>query len=196
MRKFIAIIFLSISFIIPSLADDVRDFQIEGMSVGDSLLDHFTKKKITTSIVNWYDSLEKNRYIAIALNSEKFKQYDFVDIFTNYGDESYKIDTIAGVMYFGNHKEIKNINHCYKKQITIAGEIKSMFKDSKQTGPVKIIFKNADPTGKSSYTDIYLTLDDNYEVVIACYDWSDDLKNKADHMYLALRSKKVNDWLN
>ena len=67
------------------------------------------QKKITNSIVNWYDDLEKNRYIAIALDSENFKQYDFVDIFTNYGDESYKIATIAGVMYFGNDKEIRDI---------------------------------------------------------------------------------------
>ena len=179
----------------PSWADDIRDFQIEGMSIGDSLLDYFSEEKITNSIVNWYDDLEKNRYIAIALDSENFKQYDFVDIFTNYGDESYKIATIAGVMYFGNDKEIRDINHCYKKQITIADEIKSMFKSSKKEGPVKIIFKSADPTGKSSYTDIYLTLDDNYEVVIACYDWSDDFENKADHMYVTLRSKKVDAWL-
>ena len=179
----------------PSWADDIRDFQIEGMSIGDSLLDYFSEEKITNSIVNWYDNLEKNRYIAIALDSENFKQYDFVDIFTNYGDESYKIDTIAGVMYFGNDKEIRDINHCYKKQITIADEIKSMFKASKKEGPVKIIFKSSDPTGKSSYTDIYLTLDDNYEVVIACYDWSDDFENKADHMYVALRSKEIDAWL-
>ena len=59
----------------------------------------------------------------------------------------------------------------------------------------KRIYKTADPTGKSSYTDIYLTLDDDYEVLIACYDWSDDLKKKADHMYIGLRSKKVSDWL-
>ena len=179
----------------PSWADDIRDFQIEGMSIGDSLLDYFSEEKITNSIVNWYDNLEKNRYIAIALDSENFKQYDFVDIFTNYGDESYKIDTIAGVMYFGNDKEIRDINHCYKKQITIADEIKSMFKSSKKEGPFKTIFKSADPTGKSTYTDIYLTLDDNYEVVIACYDWSDDFENKADHMYVALRSKEIDAWL-
>ena len=30
----------------PSQADDIRDFQIEGMSVGDSLLDYFSRKKI------------------------------------------------------------------------------------------------------------------------------------------------------
>ncbi len=196
MRVFIIVLVLIFSLQSWVKADDVRDFQIEGMSIGDSLLNFFSEKKITNSIVNWYDDLEKNRYIAIALDSENFKQYDFVDIFTNYGDESYKIATIAGVMYFGNDKEIRDINHCYKKQITIADEIKSMFKDSQKKGPVKMMFKSADPTGKSSYTDIYLTVDDNYTVVIACYDWSDDFENKEDHMYLALRSKKVSDWLN
>ena len=30
----------------PSQADDIRDFQIEGMSVGDSLLDYMSTKKI------------------------------------------------------------------------------------------------------------------------------------------------------
>ena len=196
MKKILAILILIFALQTPSQADDIQDFQIEGMSVGDSLLDYFSKKKITNSIVNWYNDLEKNRYIAIALDSENFKQYDFVDIFTNYGDESYKINTIAGVIYFGNYKEIRDINHCYKKQITIADEIKSMFKSSKKIGPLKSVFLNADPTGKSSYTDIYLTLDNGYEVVIACYDWSDDFENKKDHMYIALRSKEVDEWLN
>ena len=30
----------------PSEADDIRDFQIEGISVGDSLLDYFSEEKI------------------------------------------------------------------------------------------------------------------------------------------------------
>ena len=47
-----------IFFVEKSVADNIRDFEIEGMSIGDSLLDHFNKK-ITTSIVNWYDKLEK-----------------------------------------------------------------------------------------------------------------------------------------
>ena len=195
-KKILIFTFLFIINIEKSIADDIRDFEIEGMSVGESLLNHFTKEKINTSIVNWYDRLEKNKFTAIALKSEKFKQYDFVDIFTKYGDKSYKIDTIAGVIYFGNNKEIKDINNCYKKQINIAGEIKSMFKGSKQIGPKKTIFKNADPTGKSSYTDIYFILEDNYHVAISCYDWSDHIKNKADHLYLTIRSTEVDSWLN
>ena len=30
----------------PSQADDIRDFQIEGISVGDSLLDYFSEEEI------------------------------------------------------------------------------------------------------------------------------------------------------
>ena len=34
------------SFSAPSFADDISDFQIEGMSIGDSLLDFMDKNKI------------------------------------------------------------------------------------------------------------------------------------------------------
>ena len=33
----------------PSKADDIRDFQIEGISIGDSLLDYFSEEKIKSS---------------------------------------------------------------------------------------------------------------------------------------------------
>ena len=50
MKKLLAIIVLSLCFIIPSQADDIRDFQIEGMSIGDSLLNFVSKKSIKTQI--------------------------------------------------------------------------------------------------------------------------------------------------
>ena len=45
MKKFLVIIFISICFLTPSQADDIRDLQIEGISVGDNTLDHFSKRK-------------------------------------------------------------------------------------------------------------------------------------------------------
>ena len=45
MRVLIIILVLVFSLQSWSKADDISDFEIEGMSVGDSLLDHFTKKK-------------------------------------------------------------------------------------------------------------------------------------------------------
>ena len=47
MKKLSTYLFLIFfSFSTPSFADDIRDFQIEGMSIGDSLLDYFTEKEI------------------------------------------------------------------------------------------------------------------------------------------------------
>ena len=125
------------------------------------------EKKINESEVDWYNDLEKNKYISYAFDSKNFQTYDFVDIWVKYGDKDLKIDTLAGVLYFGENKTIKNINDCYKKQKTISDKLLSLFKNAKKEGPSKRIFYEADSTGKSSYTDIYLDLDEIYQVVIA-----------------------------
>ena len=195
MRVFITVLVLIFSLQSITKAEDIRDFEIEGMSVGDSLLDHFNEEEIKNSIVNWYDDLEKNKYISFAFDSNKFEFYDFVDVWTKYGDKEYKIYAIAGVMYFGKNKPIKDINDCYSQQIAISKDLMQIFSNAEKAGPHKTIYYNADPTGKSSYTDIYLYLVNDYEAVIACYDWSEDLKTKADHLYIGLRSNIFNQWL-
>ena len=176
-------------------ADDIKDFEIEGLSVGSSLLDHFLKK-IKASVVDWYDDLEKNRYVAF-VDSPNFETYDFVDVWTKHNDDKYLIDTIAGVIYFGDNKPIKNIENCYEEQKIIANELLQILK-VQQVGP-STLEHPGDPSGKSTYTDIYLQLNNEYEVVIACYDWSEEAlekMNKADHIYVSIRSLELEKWLN
>ncbi len=197
MKTFITVLVLTLSLQYWVKADDIKDFEIEGMSVGDSLNEHFSKKKINESEVDWYDDLEKNKYISYAFDSKNFKTYDFVDLWVKYGDKDLKIDTLAGVLYFGDNKKIKDINECYTNQKIISNELLSVFTNAKKEGPSKRIFYEADSSGKSSYTDIYLDLDEKYQVVIACYDWSDELLGiKEDHLYIAIRSKDLSNWLN
>ena len=50
MRKFLIIIILNLCFMPLSKADDIRDFQIEGMSIGDSALDFFSETKINNGL--------------------------------------------------------------------------------------------------------------------------------------------------
>ena len=137
MKKLLGILVLGLFLITPSQADDIRDFQIEGMSIGDSLLNHFSKKKILASKVNWYKYLEKNKFITIALESSDFQKYEYVDVNAKYGDDNYIIDSIAGSIYFGENKEIKDINHCYIKQKEIAQDFSQIFENSKKIGPKK-----------------------------------------------------------
>ena len=45
MKSLLLILILTFSLQTLGKAEDIRDFEIEGMSVGESLLDHFSKKK-------------------------------------------------------------------------------------------------------------------------------------------------------
>ena len=47
MKKLLGILVLILFTLqTPSQADDIRDFQIEGMSIGDSALDYFSEEEI------------------------------------------------------------------------------------------------------------------------------------------------------
>ena len=188
------ILILLLNFQTLSKAEGISEFEIEGMSIGDSLLTFFDKNKIKKSIVDWYDNLEKNKYVSLAFNSNNFNQYDFVDVWTEYGDNEFKIVAIAGVDYFGKNKQIYDIENCYVEQLKIAENISRLFSNSKMDGP-HTIAHDTDVSGKSTYTDIYFDIDNKHEAVISCYDWNEDLKDKADHIYITLRSKEFAAWL-
>ena len=59
------------TFQTPSWADDIRDFQIEGMSIGDSLLDYMTEDEILDAIeINkgrFFYLKEPNKYAEVFL---------------------------------------------------------------------------------------------------------------------------------
>lgn len=192
--KFLILLILFFTYNSWIKADNVRDFQIEEMAIGDSLLNFFDKDKITNSIVDWYDDLEKKLYVSLAFDSNNFTQYDFVDVWTKYGDKEFKIVAIAGVNYFENKNYIKDIEDCYIKQLEIAEDISRLFVNSKMDGPHTVVH-DADSSGKSTYTDIYFDINNKHEAVIGCYDWSEELKDKGDHLYISLRSKEFAEWL-
>ena len=50
MKKLLAIVILSLCFIVPSKADDIRDFQVEGITVGESLLNFLNEDEILQNI--------------------------------------------------------------------------------------------------------------------------------------------------
>ena len=54
MKKLLVIIFLSLCLINSSQADDIRDFQIEGISIGDELKNHFSNNVLSKVKKNGY----------------------------------------------------------------------------------------------------------------------------------------------
>ena len=82
MRVFIAAIILIFSFQSPSQADDIRDFQIEGMSIGDSTLDFFSEEEIKNNLkLQYFPYIKDKKFILAEFYKFPFFQtYDSLQI--------------------------------------------------------------------------------------------------------------------
>ena len=87
MKKLLGILVLGLFLITPSQADDIRDFQIEGMSIGDSLLDYFSEEEILADNPSWYKDNEYS--IANNLKLETFQTYEIVQAAYKTKDKKY-----------------------------------------------------------------------------------------------------------
>jgi len=99
MKKLLGILVLIFTPQTPSWADDIRDFQIEGMSIGDSLLDYFSEEEIKENLP--YKRLAKKKFNSFELyNPAKFKNFDSVQVAFKNSDTNYKIYAIIGMIFF------------------------------------------------------------------------------------------------
>jgi hypothetical protein len=122
MRLFISVLVLIFSFQSLVKADDIRDFQIEGMSIGDSFLDFMNESEIKnkSSEIYYYKSRKYVYYFYPSLDF--LKTYDGIQITIKGNDKDYKIHGLDGVINFKN-----DINSCHKKQNEIKKELDEIF---------------------------------------------------------------------
>ena len=81
----------------PSWADDIRDFQIEGMSIGDSLLDYVSKEFINEDKKNIYPG--QDIYTTVLINKPTFETYDSVQVDLKNNDKKFLIRGLGGFIY-------------------------------------------------------------------------------------------------
>jgi hypothetical protein len=192
MKKLSTYLFLILfSFSAPSFADDISDLQIEGISIGDSLLDYFSEEKITNS--NRHYPYLDNEFYAVGFDRENsFEVYNAIEIHLKTDDKKYKIYSVDGLIFY-----INNIDDCYKKKNEIEKELSEIFKDAEKTdyGTTK---HAADKSGKSTITSIYWRLAFGDTVSLECYDWSKEIettKNWRDHLRISVVKKELGTWI-
>jgi hypothetical protein len=174
--------------ITPSQADDIRDFQIEGMSIGDSLLDYYSEKFILENIADEQYKLKKFYDVNI-LNPDTFNTYIGAQIAIKTNDTKYIIHGIDGILLYQN-----NIEKCYKDKKKIIKELLTIFKNAKRNDRKKI----EHPDHPNSFTsDTFLSLGSGDKIVISCYDWSKEIESEGtdDQLRVSLWTKELNDWL-
>ncbi|MDC0427853.1 hypothetical protein OAL77_03825, partial [Candidatus Pelagibacter sp.] len=120
MKKLLITIILLLSFQSWTKADDIRDFEIEGMSIGDSLLDYMTVDEIKKNMKSYPGSKIFSRFF------KKFDYYDDVQFHFKTKDTKYIIHSIEGVMYFPN-----DLKSCQDKRVKVINEIKEALQISK-----------------------------------------------------------------
>ena len=172
--KYLFLYLLTLNFQTWVKSDEITDFQIEGMSIGDSLLKFYSKKEIKNNY-NFERELYKNQNEVnhILLHKEPyFKNYESVQIHFKKNDSRFVIIGIDGMINFPD-----NFNACKKKMSEIASDLDRSFnfflkRETEGLHP-------ADKTGKSKYSKFSFFLkptSKSSEIEIICYDNSEELK--------------------
>ena len=180
MKKILAIIILSLSFITPSQADDIRDFQIEGMSVGDSLLDYRSEEEIKKFKKTYYPKSKKYVRLNDVKKSNELSTYDRVDVYVRENDNKYIIKSIGGVLRYKN-----NIQECYSKKKEIVKDVSSVANSKGKT----YIYNYPNDKSQSDVTDFKL-LDGTFRVWCTDFSKKRERNNFQDHLSVAISSSE------
>ena len=158
MNRLLLILILMFSFQTWAKADDIRDFEIEGISIGDSALDYFTKEEIIKNKRDFYNS---KKYSTSSIESDKYNKFETVQISYRSSDQLFKILDISGVLFM-------NYNKCMKDIKNISLEFDQIFVNTRKE-KLDTYKNNDDPYGKSKVSDAYWYFDNNDVIVLACF---------------------------
>jgi len=189
MKKLSAYLFLILfSFSISSFADDIRDLEIEGISVGNSLLDYFSEKVINDHLMD-YDYKDKEFSTAEFLKTDfNYELYDIVIVNFKANDKNYIIYAVGGVIDYN-----KNINECYEKKDEIEKEIGSLLSNAKKEEDHKV--RTKDPNAEFMSYVWYFTKEGD-RVSIECYDFKPkNTYNSPDQLRIGILEYEFVNWL-
>ena len=187
MKRLLAYLFLVLvlTFSLQSWtnADDIRDFEIEGMIIGDSLLDFYSKSEINN--FHNYDDLPSDMKFRIADDGRKIGSYDGLQFFYKPKDQKFKIHSISGHVYCNSKKKCNKIFEQIKSEIE-----KSLREKNFKRGTFK---HSDDKSGKSIGTIYYVDVDGG-RIEIQYMDWSKKME-WSDNISIAINTNEVIDWM-
>lgn len=196
MKKFLAILVLNLCFTSISQAEDIKDFQIEGISLGDSLLTHFSRSEIKLfqnyKKFKHFNKNKKDFYKIVFLDQstkKKLSVYQGINFDIENNDENYIIHGMTGIIH------TEKIDNCLKEKSIVNSEIEKLLKT--QGISYKGNYKNQ--LGKSvSHSTVFRLEAGN--IMIWCAEWDYSSKGvdkswKSD-LAVTVQSKKYIDWYN
>jgi hypothetical protein len=192
MKRLLLILILTLSFQTLSKADDISDFQIEGISIGDSALDYFSKQEITSNmralkIGKKKYSKEFSEYIYD--DKSKLENYDYIAVIFKIDDSKFIIQSISARINFSH----KNINKCYELQKSVIKEIRTQTSNITEDNMGRSKHRGL-PNGNSFKTVTNFIYNDDSVIHTACYDFSKKDTNSSDRISVSILSADFVDY--
>ena len=167
-------------------ANDISVFEIEGISIGDSLLDYFSEKTIKDSIM--HDYYYNNKFAKVEFWNLDLEKYDVLSAHIKPNDKKYIIYDLSGAILF---KE--NVSDCYVEKNKIDNELITLFGYALRNDSGRQ-FHWADETNRSIYERVDYEFPSGNSIKIICYDWSLAIGH-TDHLSIGIETREFNEWL-
>ena len=186
MRIFLALLLLIFNLQSLTKADDISEFEIEGISIGDSLLDHLSKDRIDKLPAEYYPKSDK--FYVVDGSFQNSELYDGFQVGLKKND--YTVYGITAGIFFDDMK------NCLTHKNKVEEEISDMFDNlEKYSSKGK---HDADPNGNSYMHQTQYSFSKGGVIAIECLDWSDEITNKynwKDNFSISLISKEYEYFL-
>ena len=169
MKIFSSVLILILSLQSWARSDVVNDFEMEGMSIGDSLLDYYREDEIKKNF--FYKS---KKYFSFSSTKYSSKNYDGLQFHIKSSDNTYKIVAIEGIKLF-----VDKFNECKDLKQIIVNQLSSIFINAEkrqQDGN-----HTFDTTGNSKFysTLFYLNPNNKFSSIkVTCFNWSEKLEKR------------------
>ena len=189
MRILLSVIVLIFGIQSFSKAEDIRDFELEGISLYESALNHFSENELRKDTVDNYTS---NKYTTSNIY-DGLDMYDYIQISYKTNDRKYIIQDISAA---------KNIKYeeCISQLDQVERDISSIYENSsKISNDGKSTYDHpVDKSGQSKVTDIAWYFNTGDVIVAQCYNWQSEFGKKnnfKDSLTIAISNKDIDRWL-
>jgi len=171
MKKLLEIVVLVLLLSTSAYTDNIKNFQIERISIGDSALDYFSESELEDNELDWHNYSYKE-YSTSLLPGKGI--YDWLQVSYKSDDDNFIIEGLVGILVKKNYDD----KECNKELNTAVLDLSNVFKNTKQGtkqsykiayNPRKI-FQVADLSGKSTVTSISFNFLEEGEIILACYN--------------------------
>ena len=192
MKKLLGILVLGLLWCNTSFADEISEFEIEGITLGESLLDHMSEEEIINGIE---DSKDLYFYTTDEF-AQIFKHYGFSNYFmmSFYVKPTDKNFIIYGMT--GTLPHAEDINSCYRKMREVSKEFSATYKNAKKE---ELSYDHpVDTTGRSKIKEVDFIFRSGDMIRVVCMDFEESLRienNWIDGYDITVQKKEVINWL-